>query len=78
MNKISLKSPRLRLDATSYRELHCQVLKRDGWRCQVCGSMQNLQVHHLKFRSQSGSDVEQNLITLCADCHKGVHRNHSS
>jgi len=36
------------------------------WRCQFCGSMQNLQVHHLKFRSQSGDDVEQNLITLCA------------
>src|ERR1019366_7861137 len=31
--------------------------------------MQNLQVHHLKFRSQSGSDVEQNLIRLRAKCH---------
>ncbi|MFI5095205.1 MAG: HNH endonuclease [Candidatus Acidiferrales bacterium] len=32
--------------------------------CRVCGSMQQLQVHHLEFRSQSGGDVEQNLITL--------------
>ncbi len=31
--------------------------------------MQNLQVHHIKFRSQSGSDVEQNLIRLRAKCH---------
>jgi cytochrome c553 len=31
--------------------------------------MQHLQVHHLKFRSQSGGDEEQNLITLCAECH---------
>ena len=59
---------------TSYRELHRQVLERDGWRCQICGTMQNLQVHHLKFRSQSGSDEEQNLITLCAECHEQVHR----
>ena len=69
-----LKSPRLRLDVESYRELHRQVLERDGWRCQLCGSMQNLQVHHLKFRSHSGGDQEQNLITLCAKCHEQMHR----
>jgi 5-methylcytosine-specific restriction endonuclease McrA len=73
MKKIRCKSPRLRLDANSHRELHRQVLQRDGWRCQVCGSMQRLQVHHLKLRSQSGGDEEHNLITLCADCHAHVH-----
>jgi 5-methylcytosine-specific restriction endonuclease McrA len=35
--------------------------------------MQHLQVHHLKFRSQAGGDVEQNLITLCAECHLQIH-----
>ncbi len=74
MKKVAAKTPRLRLDSTSYRELHRQVLERDSWRCQVCGSMQQLQVHHLKFRSHSGSDVEQNLITLCAQCHERMHR----
>jgi 5-methylcytosine-specific restriction endonuclease McrA len=74
MKKVRRKSPRLRLDANTYRELHRRVLERDGWRCQVCGSMQNLQVHHLKFRSQSGGDEEQNLITLCAECHEQAHR----
>ena len=74
MKNIPAKNPRLRLDSTSYRELHRQVLERDGWRCQVCGSMQCLQVHHLKLRSQSGGDVEQNLITLCAECHEQAHR----
>jgi 5-methylcytosine-specific restriction endonuclease McrA len=74
MKKIPAKTPRLRLDANSYHELHRQILERDSWRCQVCGSMQRLQVHHLKFRSQSGGDEEQNLITLCAQCHEQVHR----
>ena len=73
MNKIPSKNPRLRLDSTSYGKLQRQVLQRDGWRCQLCGSMQNLQVHHLKFRSQSGGDEEQNLITLCAECHRQMH-----
>jgi 5-methylcytosine-specific restriction endonuclease McrA len=74
MKKVRGKTARLRLDANSYHELHRQVLTRDGWRCQLCGSMQHLQVHHLEFRSRSGSDVEQNLITLCAACHGQVHK----
>ena len=75
MNATRRKSPRLRLDSESYRKLHRQVLERDGWRCQICGSMQQLQVHHLKFRSQSGGDEEQNLITLYAECHLRIHSN---
>jgi 5-methylcytosine-specific restriction endonuclease McrA len=35
--------------------------------------MSNLEVHHKEFRSQAGDDSEENLITLCADCHSGVH-----
>ena len=38
MKRIPAKNLRLRLDANSYHELHRQVLERDGWRCQVCGS----------------------------------------
>jgi 5-methylcytosine-specific restriction endonuclease McrA len=74
MKNVRLKSPRLGLDANSYRELHRQVLERDGWQCQNCGSTQQLQVHHLDLRSQSGADEEQNLITLCAECHTRMHR----
>jgi len=36
--------------------------------------MANLEVHHEQFRSQSGADSEQNLITLCRECHADVHR----
>jgi 5-methylcytosine-specific restriction endonuclease McrA len=73
MKKVPAKNPGLRLDSVTYGKLHRQVLERDSWRCQVCGSMQHLQVHHLKFRSQSGGDEEQNLITLCAGCHEQMH-----
>jgi 5-methylcytosine-specific restriction endonuclease McrA len=50
------------------------VLRRDGWRCQSCGAMSHLEVHHRELRSQSGDDAEQNLITLCTRCHAIVHR----
>jgi len=64
---------RLRLDSHSYDNLRQQVLQRDGWRCQSCGAMSNLEVHHQQFRSQSGEDSELNLITLCNDCHARLH-----
>jgi len=50
------------------------VLRRDGWRCQFCGSLTNLEVHHQQFRSHSGEDEEDNLITLCNGCHSTAHR----
>jgi 5-methylcytosine-specific restriction endonuclease McrA len=31
-------------------------------------------VHHREFRSHSGANSEENLITLCAACHARVHR----
>ena len=74
MNRIRPKRPRLRLAPEPYDQLRKQVLRRDGWRCQFCGSRHNLQVHHKKLRSQQGSDDELNLITLCAGCHENLHR----
>jgi len=74
LNRIPIKDPRLRLDPVLYEHLRRQVLRRDGWRCQSCGAISNLEVHHKRFRSQSGDDSERNLITLCAACHGDVHR----
>jgi 5-methylcytosine-specific restriction endonuclease McrA len=63
----------LRLDPLSYENLRQQTLRRDGWRCQSCGAMSNLEVHHREFRSHSGPDSDENLITLCSACHARVH-----
>ena len=50
------------------------VLHRDSYTCQCCGKKNcRLEVHHIKFRHNGGTDDEENLITLCEDCHKGVH-----
>jgi len=65
---------RLRLDPLSYESLRQQILRRDGWRCQSCGTMSNLEVHHREFRSHSGADSEENLITLYTECHARAHR----
>ncbi len=74
MSSIDSKSTRSRLDPESYETLRQQILRRDGWRCQLCGTMTNLEVHHQEFRSQSGCDSEENLITVCSSCHESIHR----
>ena len=64
---------RRRQDQADYQRLYSSVLERDGWRCQLCGTRINLHLHHQVFRSQGGSDSQENLITLCAECHHTLH-----
>jgi 5-methylcytosine-specific restriction endonuclease McrA len=34
---------------------------------------QPLQIHHIVFKSQGGSDVDDNLICICLPCHNRAH-----
>jgi 5-methylcytosine-specific restriction endonuclease McrA len=72
-NRGSQKLRRIRFKRDDYEKLRQQVLQRDSWRCQSCGAMSNLEVHHRQFRSQAGDDLEHNLITLCVACHRNIH-----
>ena len=74
MRPILPKAASSRLDPLSYEGLRQKILRRDRWRCQFCGTMSNLEVHHREFRSHSGADSEENLITLCTACHARAHR----
>lgn len=50
------------------------VLDRDGYKCQKCKKKNlRLEVHHIIFRSQGGTNEPKNLITLCSDCHSKLH-----
>ena len=69
----SHKKPRIRVVSVRYARLRRGILERDNWRCQVCGCLKNLDVHHLRRRSQLGDDAETNLITLCRECHENLH-----
>ena len=57
-----------------YSSRRSAILHRDNYTCQCCGKKNcRLEVHHIKFRRDGGTDDEENLITLCEDCHRGVH-----
>ena len=59
-----------RYEGKNFRE---KVLKRDNYTCQICGSRENLEAHHIIPRSKGGTNLVENGITLCKDCHKAVH-----
>lgn len=50
-----------------------QRLAMDGNKCQVCGAVDGLEVHHLTYRNLGHEEMDE-LITLCRDCHKKQHK----
>lgn len=52
------------------------VLNRDSYTCQYCKGKtkdRKLEVHHIIFKRNGGSDEAKNLITLCKTCHDNLH-----
>lgn len=59
-----------------FENTKAMVLNRDGYKCHICKNKKKgvkLEVHHIIFRSNGGSDDADNLITLCHDCHTKLH-----
>ena len=53
-----------------------EILERDNNTCSTCGSNENLQVHHKFYEEKSPWEYsDDELITMCIDCHKKQHRN---
>lgn len=46
-----------------------RVWERDGGRCILCGSSCAMPNAHYIARSQGGLGIEENIVTLCLDCH---------
>jgi len=52
-----------------------EVLARDKHRCRApgCGRTRFLEIHHIVARNRGGSNHADNLVTLCATCHRLWH-----
>ena len=50
----------------------------DGHRCVMCGSIgtqtNKLECHHVTYRNVGNEDVYKDVMTLCRNCHRAIHR----
>lgn len=51
------------------RSVKGKVWERDGYCCVWCGNSQSAPVAHFIPRVHGGLGVEENILTLCTDCH---------
>ena len=62
-------------NSARWQRARAEARKRDGERCQQCGSSERLQVHHIVQLSQGGDRYAlSNLVTLSQPCHAEVGR----
>jgi 5-methylcytosine-specific restriction endonuclease McrA len=56
------------------------VFKRDGHKCVMCGSVEDLAAHHITDRTlmPNGGYVKENGITVCPPCHERAEVYHIS
>ena len=53
------------------------IKSRDRYRCRLCHSTERLQVHHATYENK-GNEKDNDLITLCGECHAKIHQQDSS
>jgi len=76
---VNVKSlPKEKFHRAAAPKLRMKILDRDKRRCKICGSRPEnnehveLHLHHIIPYSAGGLTDENNLITLCHTCHKGI------
>lgn len=70
-NAAKAKKAAAERDAALYRASYrCEFEDSDG----RCMERRNLHCHHIKRRSQGGSDDASNLLVVCQRCHDHIHR----
>ena len=61
-----------------WENLKAYAKYRDGYKCRVCGKSKKdgkkLEVHHIIRKADGGTDVPENVVTLCEECHKAHHK----
>lgn len=75
VNKPIKKVSNKRITVTE--ETYNKVMQRDKGKCRLCGTAQNIQAHHILYRSERKDLINEptNMIMLCIKCHQLVHSN---
>ena len=76
--QVSINNLKGRDDIAIREREHCVAQRkgkeRDLYTCQVCGSTDHVEGHHIMNYQYGGAANIDNIVTLCHKCHKQVHR----
>jgi len=62
------------LNSAKWKSKRFDVLHRDNYTCQSCGSIAT-EVHHLHYRNFGNEPLDE-LTSLCRECHQKIHEKH--
>jgi len=79
--RVTLSSGSHRTESRALEDLRDKVLAEHGrvvmaradWKCEECGGVLPLSVHHKVFRSYERDDRVPNLKACCSPCHQREH-----
>ncbi len=72
-SKAGDKRERSKAKLALWQKVRKHVMERDGRRCRVCHSRQDVEVHHIRFRSRGGAHSTSNTACVCNGCHYQIH-----
>ena len=59
------------LNTEEWKQVAEMIKERDGHKCVICGSTENLNAHHIGY--DGDRMAENDIVTLCNRCHECLH-----
>ena len=62
------------IDSEEWAILRKEALYWANYACEHCGWLENLDVHHIRYRGSWGNEKVSDLQVLCRRCHSRRHK----
>lgn len=62
------------LQSDQWKDVSKRRKALDGYKCVVCGATGKLAAHHITYPSNWYNTKVSDIITVCPDCHRAIHR----
>lgn len=61
------------IHSKEWQAIRLNLFKIRGKKCEMCGSISEIHVHHITYKRFGGNERPEDLCVLCKDCHMEIH-----